>query len=211
MIPNFDELDNIGKIEDDVDDIPINTTLPPNDEPNASEGEEPGFGPSKPADVLIEKTKTKLQISRRKELFGNYLKGFGDRLDAEKLELLSATELKQLLDEVRVTIGCRHSASMITTSYIQYASLVENIAPSFGLNLTNLKNHILNNEQLLETLTEVSLEYEDFAYISPLPRLALQTCNLIFGLHTHNKKLEEEKLIDNAAIPNTIIDNFSDL
>ena len=206
MNPNYDELDKIDNIDDDVNDIPINT------EPSCvAEEQKEILGSPLPSQNIIIKTTLKNTIMKYKLIFGKYLEVFNDRLDASSLDSMTVDELNILLDEIRVSVGCRGSANLIKSGYNNAAGILENIAPAVNMNLRGLQAAVTGNEMLQETLDEISLEYSELSYVPPLYRLMYQSAYIVLALNQVNKDNEKIRLFNDSLIPQNIINEFQDL
>ena len=202
---NFDELNDadIDFDKDEKDEIKVNDVKVNN--------EREVLGVKLPNNDLIEKTKLKLSILRYKDIFGAYLTHYGDRLNVENLDTLDNETLSSLIDEIRITVGCRNSASMISNSYFGLAGFVENLGPSIGLELQGLQASLMNSKMIVETLQEISLEYESLAYIPPIQRLVLGTGQILIGIHSLNQSNKKIQSFSNDKIKQDIVNKFDDL
>lgn len=160
---------------------------------------------------IIEIQKLRLSIMRYKQLFPNHLILYGDRLTLENLEKLTQDQLQRFLDEVKITVGSRNSASMITTSYMSAMGLAETLGPKLNMKLQGLQASLMNNQMIMETLTEISLEYESLAYINPIQRLAIQTGQHILFLHQQNKANEQKEIFLKENTKKEIVEEFKDI
>ena len=159
----------------------------------------------------IEIQKIRLSILRYKQLFSEHLSIYGERLNLENLEQLRGEELNLLLKEIQVTIGCRNSASMITTTYFSTIGLLETLSPKLNMKLQGLQASLMNNKNIVETLTEISLEYESLSYVHPIQRLAIQTGQTILFLHQTNMANEKKESFLKEKVDKEIIEEFKEI
>lgn len=203
--PNFDELNDvdIADEKEEKDAIKIDES--------ESKGPREVLGLKLPDDNVVDKAKLKLSILRYRETFGKYLEHYGDRLEISNLEALSNEELGILLEDVKIAVGCRRTASLIPPVYFGLAGMVEGFGSTIGMELQGLQTALMNNQMIVETLQEISLEYESISYLPPVQRLLIGTGQIIVSLHSINKSNRETKIFSEKPIKKEVVDEFKDI
>jgi hypothetical protein len=202
---NFDELNGADDIPEDDDGIKINDIS----EGNARKKEV--LGVELPDDSVIERTKLKLKILRYKEGFSKFLEHYGDKLENKNLEGLSNEDLEFLLEEIRITVGTRNSSSMVSNVFMGLGGVAEHLAPRVGMDLHGLQYFMEKDQNIKDTLLELSLEYESFSYLPPMQRLMLQCGRLVMDVNNHNKALKLQKIFNDSEMKKEVIEEFNDL
>lgn len=238
---NFDGINDIDKGDDKKSDIKINERIPRNNNPNtninsnnnrpSSNGENvvnlnveppvednirleptnPSYSLSTVDQDVVDSHKIRISIVRYYQTFSKYLDMYGDRLSLVNLEPLTKQELEILLQEVKITVGCRSSSSLISNLYFGSLAMAEALAPKVNMKLDGLANAIASNQNIVETIKEISLEYESMSYIPPIYRLALFTSQSILYVNNHNKAEEKKKDFLNEKVNNEIVNEFDDI
>ena len=108
----------------------------------------------------VEKHQLRLKVLRWRETFPNYLESYGERLELEHLETLNEDQLKKLLDEISITVGCANSSKLISSAYIGTLGVIEGLGPKLNMHLNGLQMAMLNDQLLNDQLKETSLIYE---------------------------------------------------
>lgn len=62
------------------------------------------------------------------------------------------------------------------------------IGPRVGLHVEGLTQTCMQDQSYIDNIKEISLEMDDYIYVSPWRRLALSTAQIAFGLHSVNKQ-----------------------
>lgn len=147
----------------------------------------------------------KIQRYADNERFGTYLtKQMGFKLDTKSMLKLKQAELEALLKRVQFAIGNRSTTSMVD-GLIQQGLLVgEGLAVNVAkLRVQGLTSNLLMNEQFLDDLEAVKLEYLSFGHISPLTRMSLTIAQTGFNLHAGRLMMEKQAMLrQSAPIPN---------
>lgn len=153
----------------------------------------------------------KIKIMRYKNVFPEELEIYASKLNIDYLNTLDEEQLNELLQQVKMTVGCRRGASLIPYAYFGVVEAVEKVGCKMNMKLAGLSHSLQTNKNLLGTLDELSLEYEDFAYRTPLERLALFTIQTIIYTHNANNNNENKKEIFNQEIKSDELNEYKDL
>lgn len=124
------------------------------------------------------------------ERFGKYLKEMGFKLKTSDLAKMKKADLESLLDRVKHAVGNRSTKSMIDTLILQGFLAGETLAVRMGAKVQGLTSALMMNEQFLDDLETVRLEYLSFGFVDAKTRLALTTLQTGFVLHTQRNALE---------------------
>jgi hypothetical protein len=158
-------------------------------------------------DEVKEKRKIIIQIK-------NYVREFPQVLqDFSTIDFNSKSihDLNNYLEEIKITVCNRNSGGLLIGAFKAGCNVLENVAPVVGFDLTGLGNIAIENKAIVDSVKEISLEYQNLNYIPPEKRLALmmlQMCYALNSVNKYNKKMDNtlEKNIDE-----NINDKYSDL
>lgn len=160
-------------------------------------------------DYLV-KRKLIIQITNYKNSrLGKYLTSF----DFNNLDNQTVDELARMLTEIKYSVSVRTTSGTIENSFKYVTTFTEAIACNFTpLLLSGYSNALNNNENVLDCLTEISLENQDLFYVSPAKRLGFYMVSTAINVHAINsmRKTNENNNL-NAPVSNDIQYKFSDL
>lgn len=158
-----------------------------------------------------EKTRLILSISRYKTQFAKYLMAYDEILSLSHLRTLSLQELENILQEVMIAVSCRSSSSLVENMYFQTIKTAESFAPMINMDIKGLNEDLKENEQIKETLQEISLKYENIAYVDPISRLGFLTLTSLYSKHKMNSLSKKLNNFDSTKISTDIKDKYQDL
>jgi len=191
---NFDKLDDIHEDEDEEIKEEPEKPIPSIDKNN------------------IELHQNKMIIIKYAGEFSKELEPiFGDRLTLSNLDLLSAEQIKKLLEDIKVTVGSVNSGSMIPVAYYSMIDLTEKLGPSLGLKLNGLRLVLERNENLVRSLRELELQYGQYVYISVENRILLYTLQSIMHVNQINSKNDKLNNFLSEIVEPNIVEEFRDL
>lgn len=158
-------------------------------------------------DEVKEKRKLIIQIK-------NYVREFPQALqEFSTIDFNSKNipDLNNYLEEIKITVCNKNSGGIMLGVFRGGCDILENVAPVVGMDLTNLSRVVVENQAIVDSVKEISLEYQNLNYIPPEKRLCLmmlQTCYALNSFNKYNKKMNNtlEKNIDE-----NINDKYSDL
>jgi hypothetical protein len=144
-------------------------------------------------DTISEEDKTQRRklirkISRYKALFSKELTEISGNL--EGLGSKSLDELIDLENDVSFMVSTRKSLQASRSMFIGGLTIGEGLSHHVGLKLKGLTQVASNNVELLETVDEISVKYEEIFSVDPVTRLGLILTQLILAVDTHNRNLE---------------------
>lgn len=157
---------------------------------------------------IIKEQAIKNKILRYKVAFGHYLMAYDYKI--QDLDNMGTAELETLLMEIEISVSSRTSGNMISSYYLGGVSTIEKIAPILGMNLKGLSVVLGENQQIKETLEELSIKYDVAHYSKPEIRLAYLTLQSIMAINSHNKKVAETQKILNEKVSKDVVDEFKD-
>ena len=121
-----------------------------------------------------------LQLTRwgAHERFSSYLKDHGFELTASKLRDKRITELEELLERVKVTIASKHQSKFISTIALGGVGIVENVTTRIPrirekFDITGTSLALAQNEQFMDLLAQLEMEYSSVSTLSPEKMLLL--------------------------------------
>jgi hypothetical protein len=148
----------------------------------------------------IERRKLVLIIQRyEKSRFRDFLASMNIDLSQDSIDKFDNRELEKLLDDCRYTISQKNGNNMIETGSLKAIEMMESFLTNI-YKIDGLSKVLKSNEQFLDTLTELSLEYANLTYISPEKRMAyivLSNAMMVHQSHeffTSLSQTEEGKL-----------------
>jgi hypothetical protein len=122
-------------------------------------------------EIDVERRKLLLILKRYStSRFTDYLKSMNINTDEESFDKYSNDELERLLDDIRYTISQKNGNNMIEGVSLKAIETMESFMTNI-YKIDGLSKVLKNNEQFLDTLSELSLEYSNFSYISPEKRM----------------------------------------
>ena len=144
----------------------------------------------------------------------NYLREFPSALSEFKnIDYIhkSILELNNYLDEIKLTVCHSNSGGLLVGVFHGACDILEATAPIINYDLTGLKYIASKNPNILNSVKELSLEYQNLNYIPPEKRLALLMFQMCYALNTMNKtnKRIDSKL--DRSISNDIKDKYVEL
>jgi hypothetical protein len=161
-----------------------------------------------PDEEIKKATILKLSILRYKDHFPQHMTLYLEKMELSYLDQLSVKELTNFLDEIRTTVNCLNSISLVHTAYYGAVNLVERFAPLVGFNLNGLTQVVRQSPAINNTLTEIHLQ-NDLIYVKPEIKLFITSLATVQMVLTENDLKRSENVIPISK--NDINDEFSDL
>jgi hypothetical protein len=144
----------------------------------------------------------------------NYLREFPSCLTEFKnidYNSKSIQQLQNYIEEIKMCVCHSNSGSILLGVFQGGCDVLETLAPIVSFDLTGLKYVATKNPNVIASVKELSLEYQNLNYISPEKRLALlmfQMCYALNSMNKANKKVDDKLSKD---LPDTINEKYSDL
>lgn len=198
----FEVLNEIKQPEE----IPINPT---NQETDYSKAEVYDTNPDIRRGQLMERLKLKNKILAYQEKFSRELKVYDYKM--EKLDEFSNEDLQVFLDEIKLCVSQRNSASMLKGMYFGAVNFVEKTSTKLGYDITGLHSVLYGQEQIHKCLDILSLEYEDSVYMPPHIMLGYLTLQVAMSVY-QVKKIE--KVVETGMkeeIKKELVEEYKDL
>ena len=133
----------------------------------------------------------------------NYLREFSNSLSEFKnIDYTNKTiqELSNYLDEIKLTVCHSNSGGLLVGVFHGACDILEATAPIINYDLTGLKYIASKNPNILNSVKELSLDYQNLNYIPPEKRLALLMFQMCYALNTMNKSNKKiDKKLDNLV------------
>jgi hypothetical protein len=158
---------------------------------------------------LMERLKLKNKILAYQEKFTKELNVYNYKM--EKLDEFSNEDLEVFLDEIKLCVRQRNSASMTKGMYFGAVNFVEKTSTKLGYDITGFHNVLYSQEEVHKCLDEISLEYEDSVYMPAYVRLPYITLQVAMSLYQIKKV---ETIIETGMkqeIKKEIVDEYADL
>jgi hypothetical protein len=127
---------------------------------------------------------------------GRYRAIFGKELTDVKttgLDSMPLASLKDLATDVEFLVGTRRSARAVRGLFIGGLQGLEMAGPLIGFRLQGLANVAAASEDLLTTVDECAVKYEQL-YVDPVARLALGIMQLAVAVDSHNRRRDENSV-----------------
>lgn len=148
---------------------------------------------SMPQKDIKDASQLKMSILRYKNVFPQHMSLYLDKMNLEYLDELSIQELIDFLDEIRTTVACFNSMSLVHTGYYGAVGMVEKFSPLLGFNLEGLTETVQNSPVITNQLNEISLQY-DLIYVKPEIRLLVSTLASIQLVMNSNDLRKKERI-----------------
>ncbi len=157
-----------------------------------------------PPDEIVVRKQLVTTIMQYKYVFPKHMESYISKFDISYLDKLDTDSLKKFLEEIRVTVACLNSGSLVHHGYAGMCSIAEYIAPSVGLDLEGFSDDLMSNETVNNTLNEISLQ-SNLMYVRPEIRLLMST--LAVAQVTINRNKQKLK----NPVSNTLLESSKDL
>jgi len=144
----------------------------------------------------------------------NYLREFPNCLtDFKNIDYgnKSIHQLNNYLDEIKLTVCHSNSGGILIGVFQGACDVLESVAPMVNYDLTGLKYIATKNPNVLNSVKELSLEYQNLNYISPEKRLALSMFQMCYALNSINKINQKIENKLNKTIPENISEKYIEL
>ena len=144
--------------------------------------------PAVPAQLSVEEKEERRQLIRK---VGRYRALFPKELEDIQTTGLDSMPLEALRDlgqDVEFLVGTRRSAKAVRGLFIGGIQGVEAAGPLLGLQLGGLANVAASSEDLLSTVDECAVKWENQIYIDPVARLGLAIVQLALAVDSHNRR-----------------------
>jgi hypothetical protein len=109
-------------------------------------------------------------------------------INVSNLDALPLQKLRDLSKDVEFLVATRRSAKACRSLFIGSLVGLEAMAPYAGMDLKGLSNVAASSEDLLLTVDECAVRYEQAIEIDPLARLAIGVAQLALAVDSHNKR-----------------------
>jgi len=130
--------------------------------------EEPGEEVTQEPDD--EKQKNIMKVIRYSQTFPSIFEKF--KIDINGLEKLPVDKVENLLKTIRVSISCERSQRQLLKMSAVGFNIVEGITKTITpLKVEGLANYLILDEEVQDTMKEISIEYGDMTYVNPITRL----------------------------------------
>ena len=123
----------------------------------------------------------------------------------------STDQLYNYLEEIKLTVCQSNSGGMLLGVFQGGCDVLESVAPMINYDLTGLKFVASKNPNIIASVKELSLEYQNLNYIPPEKRLALlmfQMCYALNSMNKTNKKIEDKL---EKSLPENINEKYVEL
>jgi hypothetical protein len=165
-----------------------------------------------PKKEIINNQQLKLSILQYKTFFPKHVESYNEQLTMEHLSTLTDDELTKLLDEIRVTVSCLNSASLMHHAYYGGCSILESVVSFVGVPMNGFTETISRSEPIKDVLNEISLQ-NNLVYVQPEVRLLFSTlavANIVIreNLKEKNKRMES---FATTKVDKNLFDNSKDL
>ena len=154
----------------------------------ASDGADDGDDPPEPEQLSAEEKEERRQLIRK---VGRYRALFPKEIsdiNVSNLDALPLQKLRDLSKDVEFLVATRRSAKACRSLFIGSLVGLEAMAPYAGMDLKGLSNVAASSEDLLLTVDECAVRYEQAIEIDPLARLAIGVAQLALAVDSHNKR-----------------------
>ena len=146
----------------------------------------------------------------------DYLRTFPSKLedfaDPERypVEDMSLTDLKLMIDEMRLSLGTRNSIGLVTTGAVKTLAVAGHIAVNYTpLKVQGITTVLASNEEWTDTLKEMALESGGLEFLSPWKRCALITGMAFLQVHQMNSMVPATA--KNSAVKKELEERFAEL
>lgn len=168
--------------------------------------------PEQPITIEDKLTKTTIlnKIKRWKYTFPNLL----EQYNVNHLEDKTIEELQNLEKEMNYVVTTHNSSNLAIPMANCVASIIENMSVFTPLKLKGYQQNLMNNEEFINVLKELSVQYSDYVYISPTARLGYHMVSTAILTNAINmsKEIEETKQkIKNKEIDKNIESKYGNL
>ena len=154
----------------------------------ASDGADDGAEDDEPEQLSAEEKEERRQLIRK---VGRYRLLFPKEIsdiNVSNLDALPLQKLRDLSKDVEFLVATRRSAKACRSLFIGSLVGLEAMAPYAGMDLKGLSNVAASSEDLLLTVDECAVRYEQAIEIDPLARLAIGVAQLALAVDSHNKR-----------------------
>lgn len=144
----------------------------------------------------------------------NYIREFPTCLsEFSKIDLSkkSIHELENYLEEIKLIVCQSNSGGVLVGVFHGTCDVIESVAPIINCDLTGLKYIASSNPNILNSVKELSLEYQNLNYIPPEKRLAMLMLQMCYALNTVNKTNKKIEKNLNCSVSENIIQKYDDL
>lgn len=151
----------------------------------------------------LDRRKTILKIKRYLLEFEKNLQEFQNK----NLEGMANNQLEELLNEIRFTVSCRNVNTIALRAFKMMITNIEFLCCNYTTIRCQGLSAIANDQDLLDTVKECSLENMEFTYVKPIYRILYAVIQAMLTLHVMNsgKQLTNEEHI----MPRQIQENIN--
>lgn len=144
----------------------------------------------------------------------NYIREFPNSLmDFKNIDYNSKniSELLNYLEEIKLTVCNSNSGGLLLGVFQGACDILETSAPIVNFDLTGLHQIAIKNPAVVNSVKELSLEYQNLNYIPPEKRLFMLMFKTCYALNSFNKS--NKKIINklNENIPDNIAEKYIEL
>lgn len=161
--------------------------------------------------MMIRKRSTEIRNWLNHPRLGRHLKDYKNiNLDGRSL-----AELDNLIQEIKYAVNSKNNSNNVE-NFFKYGTLtIENMANRFtNLDLTGYSAFVNKDDQILDTVAEVSMSYQDLSYVSPEKRLIfglVSSAMLVNSINKNAKVMDSNKEMLNKPVSQSIISDYNDL
>jgi hypothetical protein len=157
---------------------------------DAGDEDEPEYG-AEPEHLSVEQKEERRQLIRRVGRYRALFPGELVDINTSNLDSLPLQKLRDLSQDVEFLVATRRSAKACRSLFIGGLQGLEVVGPYAGLELKGLSNVAAASEDLLLTVDECAIKYEQMVQIDPLARLAIGVAQLALAVDAHNKRQKD--------------------
>lgn len=107
----------------------------------------------------------------------------------QNLDNKSLSKLDQMLSNCKILIGTKSLTKLLNNGISMGTDALEKFCVLLGLQLQGFSKELLDDQDFMDTVKEIILDYSDDMYISPFTRLAM--CIISKGRQVQNKNISE--------------------
>lgn len=155
------------------------------------------IAPERPNRTANERRALIRKINRYKTLFEDELRD----LDFNDLNYMSPATLTTLLEDCQFIVETRQSVKSLHHVFLGGINVLEKADSLVGLKLKGLTDLCASSPDLLQTVNEAGLKYQDEIMIDPIARIGIIVGQLVLALDTHNRKIEMTMKQENVDKP----------
>lgn len=134
---------------------------------------------------------------------------------SEDLNSKTIQELDVLLAEIKYTVNSKNNTFGMENAFKTGNIMIETMTNRFtNYDLTGYSQIMNNDDRVLDTVAEISLNYQNLSYVSPEKRLMYYMISSAIAVNSMNKAKQNQKVItDNLSkkLDEKVINKYNDL